>query len=248
VIRRCEDHGFFDEERCPSCDREGDPVLAEDRRAQLSKFCSGALRHFPDDAGIELDDAGWTEFDDLVAAAVERYDWADRETVAGVVATDPKDRYEHRRPPSDEADRLKVDEDGTISTDEWGGKIRAAYGHSVEVDLGATDDPVPDRLYHGTAPGNLDSIRRAGLRPIGRQRVHLSGTVEAAREVGRRHADDPAILVVDADRLQDVGHEVNRRGEGVYTTDRVPPEHLAVLHGGDREGSLLDAVGGEKLE
>ncbi len=45
----------------------------------------------------------------------------------------------------------------------------------VDVSLEPTDAPVPDELYHGTAPGNLESIRSEGLRPMSRQHVHLSG-------------------------------------------------------------------------
>jgi putative RNA 2'-phosphotransferase len=238
VIRRCGDHGYFEGEGCPRCGVSDDPVLTEDRRVRLSKYLSGALRHFPDDAGIDLDDGGWTPFADLVVAASEQYDWADREAVTAVVATDPRGRFEYEVDGSGNGDDADTPADGPVE----GGRIRATYGHSVEVDLESTDDPVPDRLYHGTAPANLESIRRTGLRPIGRQEVHLSASVDRAREVGRRHADEPAVLVIDADRLRAAGHEVARRGEGVYATDRVPPEHLAVLHGGDRDGTLLDGA------
>lgn len=238
MIRRCGDHGYFEGENCPRCGGAGESVLSEDRRVRLSKYLSGALRHFPEDVGVDLDEAGWTPLEDLVAAAGEQYDWADRRAVTAVVATDPRGRFEYE--PGERGDG--GDADDVAGGPAEGGRIRAAYGHSVEVDLESTDDPVPDRLYHGTAPANLESIRRAGLRPIGRQEVHLSASVDRAREVGRRHADEPAVLVIDAARLRSAGHEVARRGEGVYATDHVPPEHLAVLHGGDRDGSPLDLV------
>jgi putative RNA 2'-phosphotransferase len=141
----------------------------------------------------------------LVGAVTEKYDWARPEHLEALVATDPKGRFERR-----------------------GHRIRAAYGHSVDVDLGATDDPVPDTLYHGTAPRNLDAIREEGLRPMDREAVHLSGTIEAARSVGARHAADPVVLVVDAAGLLAEGHEVHKRGRGTYTTDRVPPAYLEV--------------------
>lgn len=201
--RRCPDHGFFAGDDCPVCDAAGKGVLAGERRRRLSTFCSGALRHFPGDVGLSLDDGGWAGFDDLVAAAVRKYDWADRETVAAVVATDPKGRYERD-----------------------GDRVRASYGHSVEVDLDAGDGSIPDTLYHGTDPANLDAIREEGLRPMGRQQVHLSGSAEAAREVGRRHAVDPVVLRVDAAAMRADGHEIAERGRETYTTDRVAPEYL----------------------
>ncbi|MFB6281014.1 MAG: RNA 2'-phosphotransferase [Haloferacaceae archaeon] len=204
AVRRCPDHGPFAGGGCPDCGAAGSPVLGGDRRTRLSKFLSGALRHFPADVGLTLDDHGWTPWADLVAAAADRYGWADGPTVAAVVATDPKGRFERD-----------------------GDRVRAAYGHSVDVDLDAPETPVPDTLYHGTAPENLDAIRAEGLRPMGRQQVHLSGTVEAAREVGRRHAADPVVLSVDAAALRADGHRVVKRGRDVYTVARVPPEYVA---------------------
>ena len=209
AIGRCADHGFFEGQDCPVCDG-GQSVLGGDRRKRLSKFCSGALRHFPDDVGLELDDAGWTLFADLVTAAESKYDWADREAVAGVVATDPKGRFERTGSTAG---------DGTD-------RVRAAYGHSVPVNLDGGEEPVPDTLYHGTAPRHLDSIRDDGLQPMSRQHVHLSGSVESAREVGSRHAGNPVILEVDTVALQAAGHDVTQRGRDVYTTDRVPPAYL----------------------
>lgn len=221
-IRRCPDDGFFAGERCPTCGDPGRAVLGGGRRVRLSKFLSGALRHFPGDVGLALDEAGWTQFAALVRAATDRYGWADEERVAGVIATDPKGRFE--RDATDRAD---------------GGRARAAYGHSVAVDPDAGSPPadgrgdVPDRLYHGTAPRNLDSIREEGLRPMGRQAVHLSGSAEGARAVGRRHAADPIVLPVDAAAMRADGREIARRGPATYTTDRVPPGYLGPADGAD---------------
>lgn len=209
---RCGEHGYHETEICPVCGEPGRRVLAGDRRERLSRFVSGALRHFPDDAGIALDPAGWTDRGALADAVTDRYDWARPAHLDAVLATDPKGRFEHEA-----------------------GRVRAAYGHSVDVDLGVTDDPIPDVLYHGTAPRNLDSIREEGLRPMGRREVHLSGTVEAAREVGARHAEDPVVLVVDAAGLLAAGHDVEKRGRETYTTGRVPSRYLST----DRDGASL---------
>ncbi|WP_254767076.1 RNA 2'-phosphotransferase [Salinilacihabitans rarus] len=210
-IRACDEHGPFEGEACPACESSGSPVLSGQRRRRLSTFLSGALRHFPDDVGLALDDHGWTEYDALVGAAERKYDWARPEHVAAVIATDPKGRFER-------AD----------------GRARAAYGHSVDVALEPTDAPVPDELYHGTAPENLDAIREEGLRPMARRRVHLSGDRETARRVGRRHADDPVVLAVDAAGMLADGRRIAKRGEGTYTTGPVPPRYLSAARpGGD---------------
>jgi putative RNA 2'-phosphotransferase len=173
---------------------------------------SGALRHFPEDAGLPLDDAGWTPLPELVDAVESTYDWADGEAVDAVVATDPKGRFE-RDPGSDRnPDRL-----------------RAAYGHSVDVTIGDEGGPVPGTLYHGTAPRNVEAITEEGLKPMGRQRVHLSASVETAREVGSRHADDPVVLEIDAAAMVRDGQDIAKRGEATYTTDRVPPAYLSKI-------------------
>jgi putative RNA 2'-phosphotransferase len=208
AIARCSAHGYHEGTTCPECGSESEDVLNGARRRRLSKFVSGALRHFPDDAGVELDQAGWTPFDALVAAVERTYDWAHHDHVEGVVATDPKGRFE-------------VDETNGSR------RVRAAYGHSVDVDLAAGDGPVPDVLYHGTAPRNLEAIFEAGLKPMDRQQVHLSETVADARAVGARHAADPVVLEVDAAAMQADGHDVTKRGVGTYTTDRVPPAYLS---------------------
>nr|WP_281244629.1 RNA 2'-phosphotransferase [Halopelagius inordinatus] len=135
------------------------------------------------------------------------------------MATDPKGRFERA-----------------------GGRVRAAYGHSIDVDLDAdgedadghpdSSESIPDALYHGTAPRNVDAIREEGLKPMGRREVHLSTSVDDAREVGSRHATDPVVLRVDVGELRRAGREVRKRGNAVYTTKRVPPRFLTVLSDG----------------
>lgn len=202
-IRRCAAHGFFAGEACEECGDTGEQVLDGGRRQRLSRYLSGALRHFPDEAGLSLDDGGWASFDVVVTAAENQYGWVRWEHVEGVIATDPKGRFERSE-----------------------GRVRAAYGHSVPVDLEEGGDPVPPELYHGTAPRNVESIMEEGLRAMGRQAVHLSGTVEDARDVGARHAEEPVVLVVDAESMQADGNEITKRGKSVYTTEHVPPQHL----------------------
>jgi putative RNA 2'-phosphotransferase len=227
-VFECATHGYYaraaddrDSPACPACDAGGDRVLDGDHRRRLSTFCSGALRHFPDDVGLTLDGGGWTALTELVACAERQYGWADDRAVGAVVATDPKGRFETR------------ERDG-------GSEIRAAYGHSVAVDLdrdadrdngsggdGGEREDVPDTLYHGTAPRNLDAIFAEGLKPMRRQSVHLSGDRETARSVGRRHSDgDPVVLAVDVRGLCEAGFAVRKRGRDTYTVDRVPPRFL----------------------
>lgn len=213
-IRICDDHGVFatDSGVCPFCDARGKVLLSGDRRRRLSKFASGALRHFPGDAGLALDDRGWTGYGALVEAVERKYEWATAEHVAAVIATDPKGRFERTA--------------GDASADESDELVRAAYGHSVDVSLEPTDTPVPDELYHGTAPENVASILEEGLQPMSRQHVHLSESREEARRVANRHTSNPIILIIDAAGMLADGDRIAKRGTETYTTDRVPPEYI----------------------
>lgn len=175
-------------------------VIDEDRRLRMSKFLSGTLRHFPDESGVVLDEAGWTRYEELLEAAVSRYRWARPEHVDAVIETDPKGRFER-------------DDD----------RVRAAYGHSVEVELDDGGKDTPEVLYHGTARRNVEPIREDGVVPKGRNEVYLSETIEGARDVGKRHGD-AVVFEVNASGL-----DVTERGDGVYAVDYVPPEALSLL-------------------
>jgi putative RNA 2'-phosphotransferase len=202
-VRYCHDHGYFAAEACPVCNRPGERVVTDNQRRQLSGFMSGALRHFPSDVGLDLDNEGWTGFDDLVATVDRKYQWAEHDAVEGIIITDPKGRFERDN-----------------------NRVRAVYGHSVDVDIETDDGPVPDTLYHGTAPRNLDAIREEGLRPMSRQQVHLSESLEEAETVGQRYTSDPVVLAVDVATMKDDDFRIEKRGESTYTTDSVPPRYL----------------------
>jgi len=140
-------------------------------------------------------------------------------SLAGVDETDPKGRFERDGAASEPPRGAGEPGDDT--------RVRAAYGHSVDVTLDPTDAPVPDELHHGTAPRSVDAIERDGLRPMGRQQVHLSASVADAESVGRRHAHaaDPVVFVVDSAALLD-DYRITKRGHETYTVDRVPPAYL----------------------
>jgi putative RNA 2'-phosphotransferase len=56
--------------------------------------------------------------------------------------------------------------------------------------------------------------------------VHLSADTATAQKVGARHGT-PVVLTVAAGRLWADGHRFYRAENGVWLTDRVPPEHLS---------------------
>lgn len=184
--------------------------MDEQERRRLSKRLSYHLRHGPGDAGVVLDPAGWVEVGDLVRGLGRSGRAVTRAEVEEVVARDERGRFE---------------------LGPEGRRIRARYGHSVDVDPG--HDPVaepPAVLYHGTTPAALAGIRRRGLVPRGRRHVHLSGDAATARRVGARHGR-PVVLEVDAVALVASGHALARAAPDVWLVDHVPPRFLTLPEG-----------------
>jgi putative RNA 2'-phosphotransferase len=168
----------------------------------LSKRLSFVLRHRPDSVGLVLDEAGWADVDDLLAAL--RMTRAELEHV--VAANDKR--------------RFAFDADGT--------RIRANQGHSVPVELGYEPAVPPDVLFHGTVERFVPSILAVGLRPGRRHAVHLSADVATARLVGGRRGR-PVVLRVEAAAMAGAGHSFTRSPNGVWLTREVPPRYLTQL-------------------
>lgn len=111
-----------------------------------------------------------------------------------------------------------------------GGRIRAAQGHSVPVDLGLSPTAPPAVLYHGTVERFVGRIRAEGLRPRGRTHVHLSGDPETAAAVGGRRGD-PVVLAIDAAAMHRDGAQFYQAANGVWLTDHVPPDRIGQPEG-----------------
>jgi putative RNA 2'-phosphotransferase len=162
------------------------------------------LRHAPESVGLRLDEAGWVDVDELLAAAARAGVALDRPTLERVVAENDKKRF-------------ALSDDGL--------RIRASQGHSVAVELGLTPVEPPEVLFHGTADRNLDSIRAQGLVSGSRTHVHLSADEATAVNVGRRHGR-PVVLRVQAGEMHRAGHPFFRSDNGVWLTAAVPVEHI----------------------
>lgn len=170
----------------------------------ISKFLSLVLRHDPGKIGISLDENGWTDCRDLIAAAGRYGRTFDYETLVEVVRSNDKQRF-------------------SLSDD--GEHIRANQGHSVTVDLALEPQVPPAMLYHGTVPKFLESIRASGLCKGERHHVHLSADRVTASKVGERRGK-PVILSIRATEMSAAGHSFYVSENGVWLTDAVPPEFI----------------------
>jgi len=159
---------------------------------RLSKFISLLLRHRPEEIGLPLDPAGWADLDELIARGRAAGAPLSEDRLLRLVAAQGKLRF-------------------SLSDD--GRRIRANYGHSLDVELELEPTCPPARLFHGTARRHLPSIRKSGLEPRGRRFVHLSEHRGSAREVGRRHGE-PVVLPVRASSMAGRGHRFYRPASG----------------------------------
>jgi putative RNA 2'-phosphotransferase len=165
-----------------------------------SKYLSYLLRHEPESIGLELDESGWASIDQLVALTD-----LTRPIIDEVVFTNDKQRF-------------------AFSSD--GEMIRANQGHSVQgVSVGFESITPPDQLYHGTVEKFLNNIRVEGLRKMDRHHVHLSATIETAKNVGSRRGK-PIILIVDSASMSADGFEFYLSANGVWLTDNVPEKYI----------------------
>jgi putative RNA 2'-phosphotransferase len=157
------------------------------------------LRHQPETIGLALDREGWADIVDLLA----RVKWT-REELDEIVRTSDKKRF-------------TVSDDGT--------RIRAAQGHSIEVELGYPPATPPEVLYHGTVAEALPAIREHGLARMKRHAVHLSAERTTAIAVGGRRGK-PVVLAIRAGDMHRAGFEFQQAANGVWLTDTVPPEYI----------------------
>jgi putative RNA 2'-phosphotransferase len=175
----------------------------------LSKFLSFVLRHKPDAIGLALGSEGWVSIDELIEKSNAAGTQFSRDDLLQIVETSDKKRF-------------------SVSAD--GLRIRAAQGHSVSVELGLSPQEPPPELFHGTATRFIESILSEGLKPQQRQQVHLSVDVATAERVGQRHGK-PFIFKIDAVGMHRLGFKFYLADNGVWLTDKVPPEFLASASG-----------------
>lgn len=184
--------------------------LTPDQAQRLSKLMAFLLRHQPARFGLTLDAEGFVPIDDLIVAIRPRYRAVTKSDILQVVATDDPDKQ-----------RFSV----------RGQQVRANYGHSTADRIRHTEGTPPESLYHGTSVDSLEHIRRHGLRPMGRQYVHLTADVDLALRIGARHGE-PCLVRVEAARAHADGFQFYVASRGLWLVERVPPAYLNEDTGG----------------
>ncbi len=179
----------------------------DSQEERLSRLLSYVLRHKPEEFDVVLDENGWAPLIELVkAVSLRQSSWRDLTVEDLLEAIDACDRP-----------RFEVSEDD---------RVRARYGHSIQVDLGYEPADPPESLYHGGRSDRIEEIMAEGLKPVSRSYVHLSADLSTATEVGRRRDYEPAILRIRAKEAAAAGHEFYKATDEVYLTRDVPPDFI----------------------
>lgn len=114
--------------------------MGSEPSVQLSKTLAYVLRRNPAAAGLKLDDSGWVGVEELVDGMNRNGHAITAADLDAIVNQSDKKRYEI-----------------------LDGRIRAAQGHSVSIDLDLKPSTPPARLFHGTVDRFLPSIFEHGL-------------------------------------------------------------------------------------
>jgi putative RNA 2'-phosphotransferase len=177
---------------------------------KLSRVASRVLRHEPWLYELELDEEGWTPIAPMLEALSSEFpEWRclSIEDLQSMIAQSPKKRHEI-----------------------VGERIRALYGHSVPGHFQRHPQEPPEILYHGTSRRSYESISSSGLKPMGRQYVHLSANSEMAVQVGTRKDREPLILKIEARKAHESGISFYRGHELIWLVEFLPPDYVSVLH------------------
>lgn len=176
--------------------------MGSELKAKVSKYMSYLLRHNPEN--LKIDKEGFVNLDEFLPKLRDKYD-VDKQVISEIVNQGDRKRFEI------------VDD-----------KIRALYGHSIEVKIGLEEDRSVVVLYHGTTPESASKILRNGLKPMKRKWVHLSPTKKIAIKVGRRRTSKPVILEINAKEARSNGSRFFKATERVFLCRRLPPKYLKI--------------------
>jgi len=211
MLKECPQHGYFRSENCPVCEQPGRFLMNDRELDHLGRVMTGILRHFPEKYGLAVDPRGWIDLPKLVQAINSHhrgYHWLRVHHLVAIAESDPKGRYEVRDD-----------------------RIRATYGHTVEVDLDLPTENIPDALFFPVTPDEAAIVLEVGLKPSDRRKVHLSRTARDAHAAGAVRTPEPVILEVDAHRARGAGIVIMQAGKTVFLVDQVPAEYLKRFEG-----------------
>ncbi|MFP3985305.1 MAG: RNA 2'-phosphotransferase [Candidatus Bathyarchaeia archaeon] len=170
------------------------------QKTKISKYMSYLLRHNPE--GLKMNREGFVDLNKLMLKLGEKY-YVNRDIIIEITDQSARKRFE-------------------IADD----KIRALYGHSIEIRMELQEDKIVKFLYHGTTSESASRILKIGLKPMKRKWVHLSPTKEMAIEVGKRRTTKPIVLEINAEEARRNKLKIFKATECVFLCRKVSPNYI----------------------
>lgn len=185
--------------------------MNKDELIKLSRTVSHALRHAPDDYGLQLDPSGWVEISELSHALKRAKSCWNGLTISDfhlMASAGDKLRYEFS-----------------------GSRMRAIYGHSFSNPVQYEQAVPPRLLFHGTTTKFAALILEDGLKPMKRQYVHLSPDRETAIQVALRRTENPVLLKVDAMAAHESGVQFFKGNDNVWLAKSIDVKFIQIVCG-----------------
>lgn len=171
-------------------------------KIRVSMYMSYLLRHCP--KNLEMDEEGLVSIDELLEKIRVRYP-IEKSLILEIADKSERKRFEIK-----------------------GNKIRALYGHTIPTKIRFEEDFSVNLLYHGTTESSAAKIVGEGLKPMKRTWVHLSSTIETAKEIGERRTRHPVVLEIDAKAAREGGLKFYRATDKVFLSGPIPPEYIRI--------------------
>jgi len=186
---------------------------------RIVRVLAFALRHNPSKFELDLDPEGWTCIDKLTDSLrlhrpdLALLDWPDIESAIGG------------------SDRFEV----------HGGKIRAAYGHSVALAKPPDVADPPPVLFHGTSLNAVPKILQHGLVPMTRRFVHLSSDVDWIIDF-LSDKREWAIFAIRTETALKAGMKFRKANFHVWLAESMGPRFLVIHLSNATDGEIIRAV------
>jgi putative RNA 2'-phosphotransferase len=174
--------------------------MKRDLKVKVSRYMSYLLRHNPEN--LKMDKKGFVSLDEITKKIRERFN-VDKAFILEIAKKSDRKRFEV-----------------------VGNKIRALYGHTIDVQLEFEEDKTIKTLFHGTTPSAASQILKVGLKPMKRKWVHLSPTIEIATEVALRRTKTPVVLEINAEAARKNGVKFYKASDRVYLSSGLAPKYI----------------------
>jgi putative RNA 2'-phosphotransferase len=170
----------------------------------LARMLTYILSHRPDEFGLVLSEAGFIPIKSLLQALAAEPGWGfvrryHLEQLAGLMS-----------PPAFEVE---------------GERIRALRPEPAQLRR-EPGEPPPALLYAAIPPKAHVKVWEEGLKPLPDRELVLAATPEVARKLGRRRAQDPILVIVQAQTAARRGLSFTGYGEGLYLAPPLPRDLL----------------------